>query len=139
MADCTRFLKWLDFAAPGFTYQTFDDNEERKKALDEENAKRKKAGKTVLRDPRVCVRNGPAEDHWYELVKLNADGAGIFVTINATDLKGRKTANIIRVRALFVDTDGAPLEPIPKTFPKPHLIVESSPGRWHVLLARPPC
>jgi RepB DNA-primase N-terminal domain/Primase C terminal 2 (PriCT-2) len=44
-------------------------------------------------------------------------------------LGGRKTEDIVRVRALFLDLDGAPL---PTEGPKPHIVVETSPGRWHV-------
>ena len=33
-------------------------------------------------------------------------GAGVFVTINETDLQGRKVENIVRTRALFADADG---------------------------------
>jgi len=40
-----------------------------------------------------------------ELARLNDLGAGIFVTVNATDGRGRKKENIIRVRAVFVDAD----------------------------------
>ena len=39
----------------------------------------------------------------------------------------------MRVRALFVDLDGAPLEPVLNSgLPKPHIVVESSPGKFHV-------
>jgi len=59
----------------------------------------------------------------------NNKGAGIFLTINETDGKGRSKKNIIRVRAVFADMDGAPLAPVIEFFPS--LIVESSPGRYH--------
>jgi hypothetical protein len=64
-------------------------------------------------------------------MRLNNAGAGIFVTINQTDLKGRTNKNIVRVRCLFVDLDHAPLEPATKFLP-PTAVVESSTGRWHV-------
>ncbi|MEA1966620.1 MAG: DNA-primase RepB domain-containing protein, partial [Thermodesulfobacteriota bacterium] len=64
------------------------------------------------------------------LEKLNEMGAGVFVTINETDGRGRKTANITKVRAVFADFDGTPL---PETFPvAPTMIIESSPGKYHV-------
>ena len=53
----------------------------------------------------------------------------MFVTVNETDGQGRKTANITRVRAVFVDTDGADIEPIRAA--QPHILVESSPGNYH--------
>lgn len=55
----------------------------------------------------------PIEQHctlarmWPEVIRWNQlnDRCAVFVTINETDLKGRKTENIVRVRALFVDAD----------------------------------
>ena len=64
-------------------------------------------------------------------IRLQEQGAGIFVTINQTDGKGRKTENIVGVRAIFVDLDGSPLEPIFSAPLSPHIIIESSPGRYH--------
>lgn len=50
--------------------------------------------------------------------------------INEGSGRGRKTGNVVRVRAVFVDTDGAPF---PALLPlKPHMVVQSSPGRWHL-------
>ncbi len=66
------------------------------------------------------------------LEKQNDKGAGVFVTVNATDGDGRKTANITRVRAVFVDLDGSPLEPVLSGPLAPSITVESSPGRFHV-------
>jgi hypothetical protein len=68
-------------------------------------------------------------EHWDTLTRASQNGAGVFVTVNETDGKGRKTANIIRVRAVFVDTDGADIEPIRAA--QPHILVESSPGNYH--------
>lgn len=65
------------------------------------------------------------------LVKLNNQGYGIFFTVNETDGQGRKAENIIRVRALFVDLDGAPVDPVLDASLEPHIIVESSPGKYH--------
>jgi hypothetical protein len=109
-----RFLTALDPNATAFTFQTFDDNADRKdKAL-------------------VKVLHGTLAQHWKALVRLNARGAGIYVTVNATDLKGRTASNIISVRAVFVDLDGAPLEPVlAEGIPHPHIVTETSSGRWH--------
>lgn len=65
------------------------------------------------------------------LAQLNAQGYGIFVMVNEGDLKGRKAANVTRVRALFVDLDGAPLELLLAAAEPPHIIVNTSPGRYH--------
>ena len=43
----------------------------------------------------------------------------------------RTTANVIRVRALFVDLDGAPIAPVLTGRLPPDWVVQSSPGRWH--------
>jgi hypothetical protein len=52
----------------------------------------------------------------------------VFVVVNEG---GQNTEEITRVRYIFVDTDGAPLEPIIKALP-PHIVIESSPERYHV-------
>src|SRR3954471_10069536 len=65
------------------------------------------------------------------LTSLNARGAGVFVMVNAGNYKGRATKNVTSVRAVFVDLDGAPLEPVAASPLAPHCVVESSPGRWH--------
>ncbi len=70
------------------TWQTFDD-----------------AGKD--RSLARCL-HGPIASHWDTLMGLSARGAGVFVTVAETDLAGRRAANIIRVRALFVDADNGP-------------------------------
>jgi hypothetical protein len=111
-AEAERFLKLLDPTVDGFTFQTFDDSKAKRRAL-------------------TRVFNGTLDQHWDKLCKLNIQGAGIFVTVNATDGKGRTTENIKRVRALFVDLDGAPLEPVIRSERKPHIIVASSPGHFH--------
>jgi hypothetical protein len=110
--EAERFLNALDPTAMAFTFQTFDDNADRKdRAL-------------------AQILHGALDRHWGALCRLNAAGAGIFVTINETDGGGRSAANIMRVRALFVDLDGAPL---PERFhAEPHIVVESSPDRYHV-------
>ena len=59
-------------------------------------------------------------------------GAGVFVTINETDGTGRKAENIIVVRAVFLDLDGAPLEPVMRAEIQPHCVIETSKDRFHV-------
>jgi predicted P-loop ATPase len=128
--DAESFLSALDPAAERFTFQTFDDDPARRKERAEKNKERKKQGEPKLKDPFARVRHGSLGKLWNELVGLNRQRAGIFITVNETDRGGREEKNITRVRALFIDLDGAPL---PSTFhAKPHIIVESSPGRWHV-------
>jgi len=105
------FLDALDCEASVWTFQTFDDNADRKNT----NLAR--------------TYSGTLYEHWDTLTRASQNGAGVFVTVNETDGQGRKTANIIRVRAVFVDTDGADIEPIRAA--QPHILVESSPGNYH--------
>ncbi len=63
--------------------------------------------------------------------KKQKAGCGVYVMVNKGDGKGRKRRNVVRVRALFIDLDGA--DPTPAiTALKPHIVVESSPGRYHL-------
>ena len=91
-----RFLNALDPGTTRFTFQTFDDNQDRKDAS------------------LVRVLHGTINQYWLALGNLNDKGAGIFVTINETDLKGRTAKNIVRVRACFIDLDGAPFPESPR-------------------------
>lgn len=77
------------------------------------------------------ILHGSLTEHAGTLAELNARGAGVFFMVNAGDGKGRKAGNVQQVRALFVDLDGSPLEPVRDATLPPHCIVESSPGRWH--------
>lgn len=96
-----------------FTFQVFKDD---------------KALKSVC--PKIL--HGTFDEQKEELMILNCDkDYGIFVTVNTTDYKGRKNENIVKVRAFFVDLDGSPLEPVLAAPISPHIIVESSPDRYH--------
>lgn len=110
-ADTARLL---DLLAPGepVTFQTFDDTKRHRREL-------------------VQILHGTLAEYAATLAKLNAQGAGVFFVVNATDGEGRKASNVKRVRALFVDLDGAPLEPVKTANLQPHCIVQTSPGRWH--------
>jgi P4 family phage/plasmid primase-like protien len=111
--EAAKFLGCLDATADFFTFQTFDDNRERD-------------------DPKLArILHGTLQEHWQHLVHLNQQGAGIFVTINVTDRNGRSKENIVGSRAVFCDLDGAPLEPVLRNGRMPHIVVQSSPGRWH--------
>lgn len=96
-----------------FTFQTFADM----KAADDRRL--------------VRVLHGSLNQHFETLSALNAAGAGVYVTVNRTDGKGRKAGNITQVRAHFVDLDGAPLPPVLNWSLKPRIIIETSPDRFH--------
>ena len=70
LLQAEKFLTLLDEETEEFTFQTFDDAKEGR--------------------PLARIFNGSLNDHWNKLVSLNNKGAGIYVTINKTDLKGRK-------------------------------------------------
>lgn len=102
-----------------FTFQTIDDDKQRKShALNR-------------------VLHGTLDQHLGALTRLQQQGAGVFIMVNEGDgvvHAGSKTCrtaqNVIAVRALFVDLDGAPLEPVLAAH-HPDILVESSPKRWH--------
>ncbi len=112
------FLDMLDRDRLRFELRTFDDKKARKS---NEITETFKVSRTDLRDGSKISAT---------LTRLNRDGAGVFVTINRTDGKGRRKKNVTHVTAIFADTDGAPLEPLLEL--RPHIVVESSPGNWHV-------
>ena len=73
--------------------------------------------------------HGTFREHKDSLADLNRKGAGIFFTVNQTDLRGRTTQNVHKVRAVFIDLDGSPL---PKEFElEPQFILETSPKKYH--------
>jgi len=105
----TNYERFLSFFDGQLTFQTFDDKGKR----------------------RDLAQQFHGKHHGQELMTLNRQGAGVFLTVNETDGKGRKRDNIVSIRALFVDLDGAPLKPVRDFDLKPHLIVQSSPGKYH--------
>lgn len=113
-ADPTLAQRFLDLLERGgvFTFQTFDDTSRKSRKL-------------------AKILHGTLADHVSELVRLNKQGAGVFVTVNATDGTGRTEANIVAVRAVFVDLDGSPLGPITAADPHPSCVIATSPGRFH--------
>lgn len=121
----TAFLTRLDEEAEGFTFQTFADRPDLKVTK----------GDGRKWDPLARVLHGSLEQHAETLRQLNDQGAGIFVTVNATDGKGRALANVTRVRALFADYDGADAVAAAERDRRrlePHLVIESSPGKRHL-------
>jgi len=113
--DIAKAREYLEALSPDeteFTFQTFDD---------------KKLSRRLAR-----VLNGRRDAHFERLCALSRQGAGACVTINRTDLKGRKTENVVETRAAFVDLDGAPIDNWKRLSLRPHMGVRSSPGRAHL-------
>lgn len=109
--DAERFLATLA-GGQSVTFQTFDESQAKRPALSK-------------------VLHGTFDKHADALEKLNDQGAGVFVMVCQGDAKGRKKENVTKVRAVFIDLDGAPLAPVGDAPIKPHITVESSPGRYH--------
>lgn len=101
-------LMLLDETADEFTFQTFDDSPRKDRSL-------------------ARILHGSIIDKWDDLVALNRAGAGVFVTVNETNLKGRTGSDITRIRALWQEDDGEG-KPLPL---EPHITIESSPGKYH--------
>lgn len=117
--DFDEARRFLDALEPegSFTFQTFDDGPGKRRDLARQH-------------------HGALVDCWDALAALNCQGAGVFVTVNATDGQGRRAANVTGVRGVFADFD----EPDPDRLPRlaatladfpPSVIVESSPDRHH--------
>jgi hypothetical protein len=103
------------------TFQTFDDNKERRDQLK----------RTDQPDPLTKILHGHLDAFRSELSALHMQGAGIFITINETDLQGRKARNITGLRAVFVDDDEGRIEDPTKLALPPSIIVRSKRG-YHI-------
>jgi hypothetical protein len=76
------------------------------------------------------VIHGTLADQWDQLWKLNEAGHGIFVMINEGDGRGRRAANVVRLRAVFTDDDGKDQREPPSTSAAPpSLVVQSASGK----------
>lgn len=86
--DAERFIEALAGSADAtVTFQTFPDN-------------RANTG-TYAR-----VLHGTLSAHWAALKALNEQGHGIFVMVNEGSGAGRTKADVVSLRALFIDDDG---------------------------------
>ena len=112
----SAFLKMLDRGRDHCEFRTFDD------MVSPDGSKR--ADPTLTRTIGGTLRQALPD-----LKRMNALGAGVFVTVNRTDGKGRTTKHVTDVVAVFADTDGADIQPL--LVLKPHIVVVSSPGNWH--------
>ncbi len=109
VAQASRFLRTLAPTATDFAFRSFSDN-------------------PAIAGIGPRKYSGKFEVLSAELSAANNAGSGIFVVIN----EGGQSANeITRVRAVFVDLDGARLEPVMDCALQPHMIVTTSPDRWH--------
>ena len=96
------------------TFQTYDDDKSRKLHT------------------LSSIRHGVTEEILAHLKELNTKGAGISLMVNEGDGKGRSNRNVVRIRVAVLDLDGSSLEAVLAAGLTPHIVVESSPGRYHV-------
>ena len=107
--NCSSYYNFLDVFGKEHSFQTFDDKGKNRKLIKQ--------------------FHGTIKEHFHELAELNRQGAGIFFCVNESNLLGRTTDHILKVRALFIDLDGTPL---PKTWELlPHVVTNTSPGKYH--------
>jgi hypothetical protein len=124
-------LQYLDPDTEEFTFQTFTDSEAMRRTFKIDPRTKKK------HDPLARTLHGALDQLWTTLADLSRKGAGVFVTVNRTTLHGRRTAeNVVSVRAYFADCDDVSPETIKTNLLlfglMPHLIIQSSEGKWHV-------
>jgi hypothetical protein len=116
LAQAAHFLSLLE-PEGFFTFQTFDDRQDKRPELN-------------------GIYHGTLDEHATQLIELNKAGAGIFVCVNATDGEGRKGENVTAVRGVFADLDNPDVDharqlgELPEGF-RPTIIVESSPEKHH--------
>jgi hypothetical protein len=125
------FLGKVDPDTERFTFQTYSESAE---AIAERDPFRERTGDPNA-DPLGKKFHGTLDELAPELSRRQRQGAGIYVTINETDFKGRKKENIVRVRCLYVDNDtpdphGKQLFYLRNVLP-PDFVVSSSPNKWH--------
>lgn len=116
IAQAARFIEALTGSADApVTFQTFTDAKPRPKP-----------------DPLAApVLHGSLAQHLPELRRRSREGAGVYVTVNATDLQGRAKANVTSVRAFFVDFDEDKGQRLPDAWAvTPSMLVRTG-GGWH--------
>ena len=109
--EMSHYHSFMQYFGEKHSFQTFDDK-----------------GKNKALIKQV---HGTLQEHFKTLAELNLRGAGVFFTVNETDLKGRTTEHIKKVRALFIDLDGSPLPDFKPLGLMPHLIINTSEGKYH--------
>jgi len=120
-----RFLRSLDPGGDQFTFMTFDDDS----ARGAKEARGTKHGTLASCVEHLALLNTAG-------LEDQISGAGVFVTVNETDGIARRKENVRRVRAVFLDMDGEDpttvLELALERGVDPHIVVESSEGKFHV-------
>lgn len=122
MIDFDEATKLLNLLKGDHVFQTFSDG-----VFKQKNVKNKK-------DSAARVTTSTNPNHQKILDTMQSKGAGVYVQVNGGSTRGSR--NVTHVRAVFLDLDGTPLQGVTDAvtngYPKPHCIVESSPGKYHV-------
>jgi hypothetical protein len=74
---------------------------------------------------------GKLDDVAVKLTEENQKGSGVFWVVNRCKDKMQNDSSVVAVRAVFVDLDGAELAPVINSDLQPHILVESSPKKYH--------
>src|SRR5262245_32258786 len=125
VTEAERFLSVLDGESETFVIARGDDDKERRKRLVQEAAAAGRPAPTLWEH-----RHGSLISTQLWLQELQAAGWGSFVAVQA--MRGAKCLanNVGYIRAVYAEIDIAePLAPWPI---EPSMIVESSPGKYHV-------
>jgi hypothetical protein len=125
--EAGAFLAALDPDADGFVFGAHDDNKERVKALIAE-AKTNGHAKPKTYESRCGSIEEADLRRWME--ERQAAGWGITVSAQAMKAGRRLISKLAYIRVVFAEMDiGEPLRPWPL---EPSIVVETSPGRYHV-------
>lgn len=113
--DFSYTAAFLECLAPGetqFTFQTFHDQ---------------------VKGQPGRILHGTLEQHGPALLSAQAEGHGVFWTVNRTNLQGRADTDVTTVRCVWLDMDdpAVPIAPVVSAL-QPHCVVESSPGKHHL-------
>jgi|GEM_PF-1218014 len=96
-AEAERFIAALTGSTDTpVTFQTFDDDKTPGHKKDESLAR---------------IFHGPLAQQWPALVRLNEQGAGVYLMVNEGNGAGRSSAAVRSLRALFADDDSGTLTP----------------------------
>jgi hypothetical protein len=109
-----RYLELLAGSDAPHTFQPYHDQNRR-------------APETGYLSRRI---HGHLHDVWPTLMNRQRAGAAVAVTIAETDERGRKSANMVRPRAVWIEADTHISRPLPL---QPTMTVETSPGRYHYI------
>ncbi|MGO9566877.1 MAG: DNA-primase RepB domain-containing protein [Desulfomonilaceae bacterium] len=115
----SKFIEAVAGDSP-VTFQTFTDN-------------KPKPLPPNWKDPLARKIHGSLSDKASQLVTLNRKRAGIYLMLNEGDLQGRSNKNVIKIRAVFADLNGSPLTSVEHSKLPPHIITETSCGKYHCI------